>query len=74
MPKEPGRLVSLNSPRRGGQVPEPGVDDLRFWERAANAPESASEEDRAFYIELAGLLVQRQDPLPFYGSVVGTLL
>ena len=33
MPKEPGRLVSLNSPRRGGQVPEPGVDDLRFWER-----------------------------------------
>ena len=48
--------------------------DLRFWERAANAPESASEEDRAFYIELAGLLVQRQDPLPFYGSVVGTLL
>jgi hypothetical protein len=48
--------------------------DLRLWDKAAPPPEDATDEDRAFYVELAGLLVDREDPLPFYLSVVGALL
>ena len=48
--------------------------DLRLWDKVAPPPEEATEEDRAFYVELAGLLVDREDPTPFYLSVVSALL
>jgi len=48
--------------------------DLRLWDRAAPPPEAASGEDRASYVELARLLVEGRDPVPFYLSIVSTLL
>ncbi len=48
--------------------------DLRLWDRAAPPSEPATDEDRAFYVELARLLSEGQDPVPFYLSVVGSLL